>query len=201
MEFASRAAVFFDNAGRYKREHATALMLQRSMLPTGLSAPSSVEVKHRYLPGSQLVEVGGDWYESIKLPGARVALVIGNSDYKHTPRLDDELKREVEGHLQGSPAGSRWIGRLVTVPRVATPTSTRAESHQRSRPRSPVASASQLPITMPTTVATSAAGARMSGSPNRRTGDPRRHGWATSATAATGSSRIHLAPCRWGLST
>ena len=78
MEFASRAAVFFDNAGRYQREHATALMLQRSMLPTGLSAPSSVEVKHRYLPGSQLVEVGGDWYESIKLPGARVALVVGD---------------------------------------------------------------------------------------------------------------------------
>ena len=78
MEFASRAAVFFDNAGRYKREHATALMLQRSMLPTGLSAPSSVEVKHRYLPGSQLVEVGGDWYESIKLPGARCALVVGD---------------------------------------------------------------------------------------------------------------------------
>jgi len=78
MEFASRAAVFFDNAGRYKREHATALMLQRSMLPTGLSYPTSVEVKHRYLPGSQLVEVGGDWYESIKLPGARVALVVGD---------------------------------------------------------------------------------------------------------------------------
>jgi serine phosphatase RsbU (regulator of sigma subunit)/anti-sigma regulatory factor (Ser/Thr protein kinase) len=78
MEFATRAAVFFDNAGRYKREHATALMLQRSMLPTELSAPSSVEVKHRYLPGSQLVEVGGDWYESIKLPGARVALVVGD---------------------------------------------------------------------------------------------------------------------------
>ena len=78
MEFASRAAVFFDNAGRYNREHATALTLQRSMLPTGLSAPSSVEVRHRYLPGSKLVEVGGDWYESIKLPGARVALVVGD---------------------------------------------------------------------------------------------------------------------------
>jgi serine phosphatase RsbU (regulator of sigma subunit)/anti-sigma regulatory factor (Ser/Thr protein kinase) len=78
MEFASRAAVFFDNARRYNREHATALTLQRSMLPTGLSAPSSVEVKHRYLPGSKLVEVGGDWYESIKLPGARVALVVGD---------------------------------------------------------------------------------------------------------------------------
>jgi serine phosphatase RsbU (regulator of sigma subunit)/anti-sigma regulatory factor (Ser/Thr protein kinase) len=76
-EFASRAAVFFDNARRFKSEHATALTLQRSMLPTGLSAPSSVEVGHRYLPGSAL-EVGGDWYESIKLPGARVALVVGD---------------------------------------------------------------------------------------------------------------------------
>ncbi len=78
MEFASRAAIFIDNARRYNRERATALTLQRSLLPTGLSAPSSVEVWHRYLPGSQLIEVGGDWYESINLPGARVALVVGD---------------------------------------------------------------------------------------------------------------------------
>jgi Stage II sporulation protein E (SpoIIE)/Histidine kinase-like ATPase domain len=78
MDFAGRAAMFIDNARRYSREHATALTLQRSMLPTGLSAPSSVEVKHRYLPGSKLIEVGGDWYESIALPGGRVALVVGD---------------------------------------------------------------------------------------------------------------------------
>jgi serine phosphatase RsbU (regulator of sigma subunit) len=78
MEFATRAAVFIDNARRYSREHATALTLQRSMLPTGLSAPSSVEVRHRYLPGSKMIEVGGDWYESIALPGGRVALVVGD---------------------------------------------------------------------------------------------------------------------------
>jgi serine phosphatase RsbU (regulator of sigma subunit)/anti-sigma regulatory factor (Ser/Thr protein kinase) len=78
LEFASRAALFIDNARRYSRERATALTLQRSLLPTGLSAPSSVEVRHRYLPGSKLIEVGGDWYESIALPGARVALVIGD---------------------------------------------------------------------------------------------------------------------------
>jgi serine phosphatase RsbU (regulator of sigma subunit) len=78
MEFASRAAIFIDNARRYNREHATALTLQRSLLPTGLSAPSSVDVRHRYLPGSKLIEVGGDWYESIALPGARVALVVGD---------------------------------------------------------------------------------------------------------------------------
>lgn len=78
MEFAARAAIFMDNAQRYSRERATALTLQRSMLPTELSAPSSVEVNHRYLPGSKLIEVGGDWYESIALPGGRVALVVGD---------------------------------------------------------------------------------------------------------------------------
>src|SRR5215831_17494773 len=78
MEFASRAALFMDSARRYSRERATALTLQRSMLPTGLSHPASVEVRHRYLPGSKLIEVGGDWYESIALPGGRVALVVGD---------------------------------------------------------------------------------------------------------------------------
>jgi serine phosphatase RsbU (regulator of sigma subunit)/anti-sigma regulatory factor (Ser/Thr protein kinase) len=78
MEFAARSAVFFNHATRYNREHATALTLQRAMLPTGLTFPSSIDVKHRYLPGSELVEVGGDWYESIRLPGARVALVVGD---------------------------------------------------------------------------------------------------------------------------
>ena len=78
MEFAARAALYIDNARHYSRERATALTLQRSMLPTGLTAPSSVEVRHRYLPGNQLIEVGGDWYESIALPGGRVALIVGD---------------------------------------------------------------------------------------------------------------------------
>ncbi len=78
MEFASRAGLFMESARRYSRERATALTLQRAMLPTGLSAPASVQVQHRYLPGSKLIEVGGDWYESISLPGGRVALVVGD---------------------------------------------------------------------------------------------------------------------------
>jgi serine phosphatase RsbU (regulator of sigma subunit)/anti-sigma regulatory factor (Ser/Thr protein kinase) len=78
MEFAARAALFIDNARRYSQERATALTLQRSMLPTGLTAPSSIEIRHRYLPGNQLIEVGGDWYESIALPGGRVALIVGD---------------------------------------------------------------------------------------------------------------------------
>ncbi|MEV4258909.1 SpoIIE family protein phosphatase, partial [Spirillospora sp. NPDC049652] len=78
MEFAARAAIVIDNARLFSRERATALALQRSLLPNRLSAPATVEVRHRYLPGSKLVEVGGDWYESIALPGARVALIVGD---------------------------------------------------------------------------------------------------------------------------
>jgi anti-sigma regulatory factor (Ser/Thr protein kinase) len=78
MDFAARAALYIDNARRYSRERATALTLQRSMLPTGLTAPSSVEIRHRYLPGNQLIEVGGDWYDAIALPGGRVALIVGD---------------------------------------------------------------------------------------------------------------------------
>jgi hypothetical protein len=78
MQFAARAAVLIDNGRRYSRERATALTLQRSLLPTGLSAPSCVEVHHRYLPASKLVEVGGDWYEAIALPGGRAALAVGD---------------------------------------------------------------------------------------------------------------------------
>src|SRR5258708_20084047 len=74
MEFTNRAALFMDSARRYSRERATALTLQRSMLPTGLSHPASVEVRQGYLPGSKLIEVGGDRNESMALPGARAPL-------------------------------------------------------------------------------------------------------------------------------
>ena len=51
------------------------------------------------------------------------------------------------------PGGSRLIGKLVAAPSAATPISTRAESHQWSSPLAPVVSTSQLPMTMPMTVA------------------------------------------------
>ena len=47
----------------------------------------------------------------------------------------------------------------------------------------------------------SASGARTSGSPTRSSGVPRTRGSATSATAATGSSPIRSARCRWASST
>ncbi|WTG86322.1 SpoIIE family protein phosphatase [Kitasatospora sp. NBC_01560] len=75
-ELARRAAVCIDNARRFTREHGTAVALQRSLMPRGLPEQEALEVAHRYLPAQ--TGVGGDWFDVIPLPGARVALVVGD---------------------------------------------------------------------------------------------------------------------------
>ncbi|MEU0171815.1 SpoIIE family protein phosphatase [Streptomyces massasporeus] len=77
-EFAARAAVSIDNARRYTRERATAVTLQRSLLPQRLPRQAAVEVASRYLPAGPHAGVGGDWFDVIPLSGARVALVVGD---------------------------------------------------------------------------------------------------------------------------
>ncbi|WMX48709.1 SpoIIE family protein phosphatase [Streptomyces roseicoloratus] len=77
-ELAARAAVCVDNARLYRREHDTAAVLQRSMLPQHITPPPGIEVAHRYLPASDVNEVGGDWYDVIALDDGRAVLVIGD---------------------------------------------------------------------------------------------------------------------------
>ncbi|WSR20372.1 SpoIIE family protein phosphatase [Streptomyces sp. NBC_00853] len=75
-ELTARAALSVDNARRYTREHTVADTLQRSLLPRRVPEQSAVEVAHRYLAAE--AGVGGDWFDVIPLPGARVALVVGD---------------------------------------------------------------------------------------------------------------------------
>ncbi|MER7690322.1 SpoIIE family protein phosphatase [Streptomyces sp. NPDC097610] len=78
-ELVARAAVSIENARRFTREHTMAVTLQRSLLPHALPEQSAVHVAHRYLPaGAGLGGVGGDWFDVIPLPGARVAIVVGD---------------------------------------------------------------------------------------------------------------------------
>ncbi len=57
LEFASRAAIFIDNARQYYRERTTALTLQRSLLPTGLSV-AVVDGGQAPLPARQQADRG-----------------------------------------------------------------------------------------------------------------------------------------------
>ncbi|MFE6775178.1 SpoIIE family protein phosphatase [Streptomyces sp. NPDC057702] len=75
-ELVAHAAVCLDNARRYTREHAMAVTLQQSLLPRGLPEQNALDVAYRYLLARS--GVGGDWFDVIPLPGARVALVVGD---------------------------------------------------------------------------------------------------------------------------
>ncbi|MFJ1875469.1 SpoIIE family protein phosphatase [Streptomyces chartreusis] len=78
-ELVARAAVSIDNARRYTREHTLSVTLQRSLLPRALPGQSALDVAYRYLPAQAAQGgVGGDWFDVIPLPGARVALVVGD---------------------------------------------------------------------------------------------------------------------------
>ncbi|MFG1666953.1 SpoIIE family protein phosphatase [Streptomyces sp. Y7] len=78
QEIVVRAAVAVDNARHYTHARATAVTLQRSLLPREAPQQSAVDVAYRYRPAGSEAGVGGDWYDVIPLSGARVALVVGD---------------------------------------------------------------------------------------------------------------------------
>jgi serine phosphatase RsbU (regulator of sigma subunit) len=72
---ADRAAIAVQSL-RAREDHAAALALQRSLVPSALPAVAGAEVAARYVPGSG--HVGGDWYDVFVLPSGELALVVGD---------------------------------------------------------------------------------------------------------------------------
>ncbi|MFJ3230935.1 SpoIIE family protein phosphatase [Streptomyces sp. NPDC086787] len=66
-----------EKAQRYDSEAALARGLQQALLPRRLSSHPLVETAGRYLPGTQGMDVGGDWYDVVEA-GDGLALVIGD---------------------------------------------------------------------------------------------------------------------------
>jgi len=58
------------------REHANAVMLQRSLLPREFAETTGIGVAARYLPARE--EVGGDWYDLIELGRGEIGIAIGD---------------------------------------------------------------------------------------------------------------------------
>jgi GAF domain-containing protein len=67
-----------ERARLYDAEHTRAQKLQRGLLPHALPTLPSISAGARYLPAGQSGEVGGDWYDIIRLSSDRVALVVGD---------------------------------------------------------------------------------------------------------------------------
>ncbi|MEV7025485.1 SpoIIE family protein phosphatase [Kitasatospora sp. NPDC093558] len=76
-----------ERARLYDAEFALARGLQQALLPHRLPAVPGIRIAARYLPGTQGMEIGGDWYDAIVTDGD-LTLVIG----------------DVEGHSVGAAA-------------------------------------------------------------------------------------------------
>ena len=72
-----RAAIAIENAQLYARQRTVAETLQHSLLPERLPDIPGVEAAARYLAGAD-VEVGGDWYDLIRLPRGDLAITMGD---------------------------------------------------------------------------------------------------------------------------
>ncbi|MFF9061385.1 SpoIIE family protein phosphatase [Streptomyces sp. NPDC014882] len=77
-ELAARAGLVLDNARMYTHQESVAETLQDSMLPRIPPRMAGCDIATRYLPGTLLGRVGGDWFDAVKLPGARTAFVVGD---------------------------------------------------------------------------------------------------------------------------
>jgi PAS domain S-box-containing protein len=73
-EVAAYAALSLDNACRYTREHTIATTVQRHLLAPSRSSQTAAETAHLFVPGRR--GAGGCW-DVLALPGARVALLVG----------------------------------------------------------------------------------------------------------------------------
>ncbi|GAA4877576.1 hypothetical protein GCM10023235_66960 [Kitasatospora terrestris] len=71
------AALALEAQRSQAEEHALALTLQRSFLPSRLPAVPGVELAVRYEPASARNEIGGDFYEAVDTP-AGLLLAIGD---------------------------------------------------------------------------------------------------------------------------
>ncbi|WP_406502579.1 SpoIIE family protein phosphatase [Streptomyces sp. NBC_01602] len=67
-----------DRARQYDAKHQLGEGLQRSLLPRTLLAMHGLDVAARYLPASHGMEVGGDFYDLIRLSDTEAAAVIGD---------------------------------------------------------------------------------------------------------------------------
>ncbi|WP_055591236.1 SpoIIE family protein phosphatase [Streptacidiphilus griseoplanus] len=70
----AHAALCIDNARQYMREWVIASTVQRRLLPTRPAVQSTVDISPLHLPDPQ---GGSAWFDTIALPGARTALIVG----------------------------------------------------------------------------------------------------------------------------
>jgi serine/threonine-protein kinase RsbW len=104
---ATRAALALDNALLYEQERDVSHSLQLSLLGGQPASGRGTDVASAYLPATDALEVGGDWYDVLDLPGGTRAFVVG----------------DVVGHgLEAAKAMGQLRGAVRALAPIGTPT-------------------------------------------------------------------------------
>jgi serine phosphatase RsbU (regulator of sigma subunit) len=77
-ELARRASIAVENARLFARQRTVSETLQQSLLPDHLPDIPGLATAARYVPGGPDVDIGGDWYDVMQLPGAEIGLALGD---------------------------------------------------------------------------------------------------------------------------
>jgi serine phosphatase RsbU (regulator of sigma subunit)/anti-sigma regulatory factor (Ser/Thr protein kinase) len=77
-ELARRASIAVENARLFARQRTVSETLQQSLLPERLPEIPGLSTAARYVSGGPDVDVGGDWYDVMQLPGAAIGLALGD---------------------------------------------------------------------------------------------------------------------------
>ncbi len=73
-----RAQLFEAAIRAREQEHAIALRLQQALLPDRLASVPGVEIAARVKAASDLMAVGGDWYDTLAWPSGEIGLMVGD---------------------------------------------------------------------------------------------------------------------------
>jgi serine phosphatase RsbU (regulator of sigma subunit) len=67
-----------ENQRLYEAQRSVSETLQRSLLPERLPQHSGVRLAARYLPGTEGIEVGGDWYDVVEVDERQLFFTVGD---------------------------------------------------------------------------------------------------------------------------
>lgn len=77
-ELSELAADALERAAQLEHARMVAEALQHALLPRRLPSVSGLMLRSLYQPSADLTEVGGDWYDVVRLHDGSVALVVGD---------------------------------------------------------------------------------------------------------------------------
>jgi serine phosphatase RsbU (regulator of sigma subunit)/anti-sigma regulatory factor (Ser/Thr protein kinase) len=114
LTIASQCAQAFERARLYEHEHAIAVAVQRSLLPRDVAVSDEVAVAVRYLPASPGLEIGGDWYDVMRLGPRELMIAIGDvvGHGLHAAATMGQLRNATRAYALESSSPAEIVSRL-----------------------------------------------------------------------------------------